>query len=160
MEKRVVYSLKELVAVANELYRSIVPGSLVTLTGLLGSGKTTLVQEMCALLGVQGPVVSPTYSYVTVYSYAGGTVYHFDLYRISGIEEFESLGFSHYLQDSSAIVFIEWPDRIISLLQRDAYRGRVLAVSCKYLLNDSLLRELSWEEPDSLLSLEKLFFEE
>ena len=82
-----------------------------TFTGTLGTGKTTLVQEMLDQLGIEGPIQSPTYTYVSVYQDSRGkTVYHFDLYRLSSYNEFIQAGFDEYLYDENALCFIEWPE--------------------------------------------------
>ena len=94
----IAMTLCKLLAAA--VYEDIIPGSILSLNGLLGAGKTTFIQKLCQTYGVRVPVVSPTYSYVSTYEVAGLTIYHFDLYRISGIEEFEALGFYEYLNDS------------------------------------------------------------
>ena len=73
--------------------------------------------EMLAKLGDVGPVQSPTYTYVTLYHLADGrTVYHFDLYRLSSYEQFVQAGFDEYLHDENGICFIEWPEKIQSLI--------------------------------------------
>lgn len=144
MLKSMQYTVQQLDAVVKLFSDQLQPGAIVTLAGLLGAGKTTFVQRLCAELGVAETVVSPTYSYVSVYALADMTIYHFDLYRISGIEEFESFGFADYLSDPRGIVLIEWPDRIASLLERPAYRARILALTFKYLAKNDGLRELHW----------------
>lgn len=88
-----------------------------TFTGTLGAGKTTLVQEMLTMLGVTGPIVSPTYTYVCIYRLADGrTVYHFDLYRLLTVEDFVLAGFDEYLNDENGLCFIEWPEIIENIL--------------------------------------------
>lgn len=83
--------------------------------GAMGAGKTTLIQQICARLGVQGTVQSPTFSIVNEYD-AGenGLIYHFDFYRIKNETEAYDIGADEYL-DSGAYCFIEWPDKIESL---------------------------------------------
>ncbi len=88
-----------------------------TFTGTLGAGKTTLVQEMLALLGQNGPAQSPTYTYVTTYLLPNNKVlYHFDLYRLSSYNQFIQAGFDEYLYDESSLCFIEWPEIIFLYL--------------------------------------------
>ena len=80
------------------------------LVGDLGTGKTSLTKFLVQNLGVVDQVSSPTFSIVNQYiSEAHGPIYHFDLYRIKGIEELEDIGFFEYL-DSGAYCFIEWPE--------------------------------------------------
>lgn len=96
------------------------PVRVWVLRGTLGAGKTTLVQEMLALLGVHGPIQSPTYTYVSVYPLSDGrVVYHFDLYRLSSHQEFVQAGFDEYLYDERSLCFIEWPDIIAHALPQE-----------------------------------------
>lgn len=104
----------------------LLPTRVWTFTGTLGAGKTTLVQEMLTQLGVQGPIQSPTYTYVSVYSLADGrTVYHFDLYRLSSYQEFIQAGFDEYLYDEQALCFIEWPEILEKALPADTVQVRL-----------------------------------
>ncbi len=90
---------------------------IITLQGPIGAGKTTLIRAFLQALGVQESIVSPTFTYVSCYiTKTGRAVYHFDLYRIESREQFESLGFSEYLCEEGALVIIEWPEVINSLL--------------------------------------------
>lgn len=84
--------------------------SLVTLSGDLGSGKTTLVRAILATLGYEGRVKSPTYSLVEPYQVNGQQIYHFDLYRLADPEELEYIGVTDYL-DGEALALIEWPEK-------------------------------------------------
>lgn len=144
MQQTIVYTLDTIADVITAARAEIAPGGIVTLAGLLGAGKTTFVQRIVASFGITEPVLSPTYSYVSTYKNGSLSIYHFDLYRISGIEEFESLGFGEYLNDPQALVFIEWPDRIASLLERIEYRDRVISFLFKYRIDDEKKREIQW----------------
>lgn len=86
------------------------------LHGEMGAGKTTLVREFCRQLKVTDRVSSPTFSLVNEYSTAGGDkVYHFDFYRIKHEAEAFDIGTEEYL-DSGYYCFVEWPEKIPSLL--------------------------------------------
>jgi len=111
MAKKYLISRSEMAQCARDLLN--VPGRVWTFTGTLGAGKTTLVQEMLGILGVQGPIQSPTYTYVTVYALPNARrLYHFDLYRLSSHNEFVQAGFDEYLYDERSLCFIEWPEII------------------------------------------------
>ena len=91
------------------------PGDVVSLTGDLGAGKTTLVQGAAQGLGVEdGPVVSPTFTLVRQYS-GKVPVYHLDVYRLDRVQEVIDLGFEEYV-DTDGVTFIEWGDAIEGLL--------------------------------------------
>ncbi|MFM9984456.1 MAG: tRNA (adenosine(37)-N6)-threonylcarbamoyltransferase complex ATPase subunit type 1 TsaE [Flavobacteriales bacterium] len=96
------------------LARFPLPGVYI-LNGEMGAGKTTFIRTICKELGVQD-ASSPTYSLVNEYRTSDGKcIYHFDLYRIKSLEEALDFGFEEYL-DQHAYVFIEWPEKILSLL--------------------------------------------
>lgn len=103
----------------------LVPGDVVSLTGDLGAGKTAFVQGAARALGVDQPVVSPTF--VLVREYRGDVpVYHVDVYRLDRIQEVLDLGFEDLL-DPSGVVFIEWGDAIDALLPDDHLRVEIIS---------------------------------
>ena len=107
-------SPEETRAVGEALAGMLRPGDVVSLTGDLGAGKTTLVQGAARALGVQDPVLSPTF--LLVREYEGRVpIYHLDVYRLERLQEVLDLGFEE-LMDRRAIVFVEWGDAIDMLL--------------------------------------------
>ncbi len=95
------------------------------LEGEMGAGKTTLVKALCAALGVEEVVNSPTFSLVHEYATGlGEAVYHFDFYRILDEDEALALGCVEYF-DSGCYCFVEWPSRVAGLLP-EAYCRVVL----------------------------------
>lgn len=83
-------------------------GDIVVLNGNLGSGKTTLIKSICKNYSITDST-SPSFSIVNEY-FGKHKVYHFDFYRIKKIEELYDIGFEDYLNDSEAIIFIEWAE--------------------------------------------------
>ena len=105
-------------ALGGAVVELLAPGDVVSLTGDLGAGKTTFVQGAARGLGVEDPVVSPTF--VLVREYRGQVpVYHLDVYRLDRLQEVLDLGFEDFL-DPSGVVFVEWGDAIDILLP-DSY---------------------------------------
>ncbi|MCL2170356.1 MAG: tRNA (adenosine(37)-N6)-threonylcarbamoyltransferase complex ATPase subunit type 1 TsaE [Defluviitaleaceae bacterium] len=87
------------------------PGSFYALIGGLGAGKTAFVRGFARRLGVGAHVSSPTFAIVN--EYLGGDIplYHFDVYRIGSLEEFESTGYEDYFY-GKGIVLVEWADLV------------------------------------------------
>jgi len=83
--------------------------------GKMGVGKTTLIKEMCAELGVEDNVCSPTFAIVNEYSCPMSPVYHFDFYRIKTPSEAFDLGYEEYFY-SGNYCFTEWTENIEELL--------------------------------------------
>lgn len=87
-------------------------GLLLSLSGEVGAGKTTLIRAMLRELGHAGPVPSPTYTLVEPYDVAGRIVYHVDLYRLSEPGELEFIGWSDLRE---GLLLVEWPERAKAL---------------------------------------------
>ena len=95
-------------------------GEVLALFGGMGMGKTTITHGIAMGMGLRDDVSSPTFALVNEYSGDGAlTLYHFDMYRISGADELESIGFYDYLSDGCAAV-IEWSENIADELPPDA----------------------------------------
>jgi len=98
-------------AVGARLATLVEPGDIITLTGPLGAGKTSIARGLLAALGLVGEAPSP--SFAIVQSYAPPEVrmpvLHVDLYRIEDPDEIEELGLDEALADS--LLIVEWPER-------------------------------------------------
>lgn len=92
--------------------------------GPVGAGKTTLVKELCKLLGVLDETTSPTFSLINEYQCPFGAVRHSDLYRLKDDEEALSIGIEDYLYDPNYF-FIEWPEVIEHLLPEGTVRVKL-----------------------------------
>lgn len=83
---------------------------VITLSGDLGCGKTTLCRGLIHAMGHAGTVKSPTYTLLETYDLPGCRVLHGDLYRMADPGELEYLGLRDYL-DGRTLCLIEWPER-------------------------------------------------
>lgn len=83
---------------------------VVTLSGDLGAGKTTLVRAICRGFGVTEEVTSPTFAIVHEYQGGRAPVLHLDLYRLRDVSELAQLGWDELLA-RKALLLIEWPER-------------------------------------------------
>lgn len=104
-----IFIAAELETTCHSLLSVLPAPSIVLLEGQMGAGKTTLVKQICQLLGVKDGISSPTYSIVNEYQGNDHLIFHFDLYRLKDMQELMDMGFEDYLYQN-AWVFIEWPE--------------------------------------------------
>lgn len=111
------HSYAETAAIGFETGKSLRKGSVISLRGSLGAGKTVFAKGVARSLGITEAIVSPTFTIVQEYD---GTMkmYHLDLYRLSGEDEFESMGGEEFLYPDG-ISLIEWSEKIDSMLPDD-----------------------------------------
>jgi tRNA threonylcarbamoyladenosine biosynthesis protein TsaE len=113
----VLNDLSSTAKLASAIAASIVPNFVVTLTGNLGAGKTTLTREILKAMGVKGSIKSPTFTLVEPYQVNGTKLFHFDLYRFNDPEEWFDAGFDEYF-GWSEICFIEWAEKAQALIPK------------------------------------------
>ena len=105
---------KATAAFAARLAALAVPGDVIALQGELGAGKTALARAFIRARGGDETVPSPTFTLVQLYDLPGGTVWHFDLYRLRQPDEAWELDIEDAFRDG--ISLIEWPERLGGLL--------------------------------------------
>ncbi len=107
MEERFISkTTEETKKIASNLARQISKGSIVLLSGDLGAGKTVFAKGFAEGLGIISSVPSPTFTIMNIYD---NLLYHFDLYRLNGFNEFLATGAEEYLY-SDGYSLIEWPE--------------------------------------------------
>ena len=94
------------------------PGSIVTLSGDLGAGKTVMTKGIMAALGYSGNVTSPTYTLMNVYESDAFSVCHYDCYRLSCEEDLDDIGFWDYA--TSNVSVLEWAGNVFDVLPKNA----------------------------------------
>ena len=93
-------------------------GTVYTLNGDLGVGKTVFTQGVAKGLGITEPVNSPTFTIVQIYDEGRIPFYHFDVYRIGDVEEMEEIGYQEYFY-GDGLCIIEWASLIEEILPED-----------------------------------------
>lgn len=112
-------SLDKIDDAAKDFIRAMGDNTVFAFRGEMGAGKTTFIKAICENLGVSDTINSPTFAIVNEYrSDSGELIYHFDFYRINKIEEAYDFGYEDYFF-SGSLCFIEWPEKIESLLPND-----------------------------------------
>ncbi|MGZ3865449.1 MAG: tRNA (adenosine(37)-N6)-threonylcarbamoyltransferase complex ATPase subunit type 1 TsaE [Bacteroidia bacterium] len=112
-------TLEVLHEVARDIIANLGDKKTILFYGEMGSGKTTLIKEICRELGVKDNMSSPTFSLVNEYNGTKSKIYHFDLYRVKNFEECLDIGMEEYLY-SGNYCFIEWPDVAKQIIPEDA----------------------------------------
>ena len=114
-------SEEETLRLAERLGKTLRSGTVVALTGEIGSGKTTFIKGLCRGLGVKArdEVKSPTF--VLLHIYAGRfPVRHFDLYRLEKEAELDAIGFDEFISDPKTVALVEWADRAPARIPKDS----------------------------------------
>jgi tRNA threonylcarbamoyladenosine biosynthesis protein TsaE len=133
-------SFEETEQLGEEFAGQLQPGSVVALIGELGGGKTTFVRGLVRGLGFENRVVSPTFTVMRMYKRKVKSekskvksvvqnskierVYHIDLYRMTSREDLKTLDFVDMVQDSQAVMLIEWPELAEGLLPEERMEVR------------------------------------
>jgi tRNA threonylcarbamoyladenosine biosynthesis protein TsaE len=130
------FSLEQIPMIAQQIITninqvsSLEHATLVTFSGDLGAGKTTLIQEIAKQLGVVETLQSPTYVIYKRYKTSprgfavdpllqgegGRTVVHADMYRLESSDEILKLGWNELLADPKNILLVEWPEKITDVI--------------------------------------------
>jgi len=109
-------ALSDLKEIARQVVEQLGKFKVWLFYGEMGSGKTTLIKEICKAVGVVDTMSSPTFSIVNEYETADRIkVFHFDFYRIKNEAEAYNIGTDEYFYSGSPC-FMEWPENIPSLI--------------------------------------------
>lgn len=116
-ENMIIESLKaeDTYALGLELGMKAASGEVYCLYGDLGVGKTVFTQGFAKGLGIEEAISSPTFTIVQEYREGRIPFYHFDVYRISDIDEMDEIGYEDYFY-GDGVCFIEWANLIEEIL--------------------------------------------
>ncbi len=111
------HSTEETVALGKKIGARLVPGDVIALQGTLGAGKTTITKGIALALGITEDITSPTFCLISEY---GGAIplYHMDVYRLDGAEDFINLGVDDMLY-GQGVCLIEWSEKIMDELPKN-----------------------------------------
>lgn len=112
----VANDLSDLPRIAGQILDLYGQARVFAFYGEMGAGKTTFIQSLCACLGVEDRVLSPTFAIVNEYRTKDSqSIYHFDFYRINTLREAMDIGYEEYFYSGNHC-FIEWTEKIEDLL--------------------------------------------
>ena len=109
------HSARETFAFGKKLGETLKAGTVILLYGDLGVGKTVFAKGLGRGLGIEEPIVSPTFTVLQIYEGGRLPLYHYDVYRIGDVEEMEEIGYEDYLY-GQGVCLIEWANRIEEIL--------------------------------------------
>ena len=110
MYEFISHSEEDTIKFADDFASKLNNHSIIVLTGDLGSGKTKFTQGLLKHFGLEDQISSPTFTIVNEYDAPDFKIYHFDLYRLSDVDEFYAMGGEEYLQNGLCI--FEWGEMI------------------------------------------------
>ena len=109
------YSEKDTEAIAEDLARKSAPGDIYALVGDLGVGKTAFAKGFARGLGIDEPIVSPTFTIVQIYEGGKMPLYHFDVYRLGDESEMDEIGYEDCFY-GEGVSLVEWADTVRSVM--------------------------------------------
>ena len=115
------FSPEETKDLGQKIGTEALPGSVYTLIGDLGVGKTVFTQGIAEGLGITEPICSPTFTIVQVYEEGRMPFYHFDVYRIGDVEEMDEIGYEDCFY-GQGICLVEWANLIEEILPEHYYK--------------------------------------
>ncbi len=110
-------SEQDTIELGKKIAEKLEKGTVIVLTGDLGSGKTKLTEGILTYFGLENEISSPTFTIVNEYNTENLNIYHFDVYRLEDVEEFYAIGGEEYFDKGASI--IEWGELIEEALPKE-----------------------------------------
>ncbi|MCP4373731.1 MAG: tRNA (adenosine(37)-N6)-threonylcarbamoyltransferase complex ATPase subunit type 1 TsaE [Deltaproteobacteria bacterium] len=149
--KLTTHSHDETLSLGKDIGKMLNAGTIIALTGDLGSGKTSFVQGLAKGLDVSEKyyITSPTFTLINEYP-GRCRLFHVDLYRIEDLLELEELGFYEIL-DSDSVTAIEWADRLM-----DDFPSDYIDMKFKILNDESRMINITAYGRENINVIEKM----
>ena len=106
-------------------------GDIIIFSGELGGGKTTFISGLADGLGIKENLSSPSFTIIKEYDAGKLKLVHIDFYRLDGVDEFDNIGLDDHIYDDSAVLCIEWGEKIRQYIKKD-----YLNISFNYITAD------------------------
>lgn len=116
-------SAEETIELGKRIGSALRPGDVLAMQGTLGAGKTTITKGIAEALKIDETITSPTFCLISEYE-GKMPLYHFDVYRLGGTEDFADLGADEMIYGKGVCV-IEWSEKIMSELPKNTVIVRI-----------------------------------
>lgn len=113
----ITHSAQETVDLGEKIGFLLKSGDVIAMTGTLAAGKTTITKGIAKALGITDVVTSPTFCLISEYEGTKMPLYHMDVYRLDGPEDFINLGVEDML-DGDGVCIVEWSEKVSSELPK------------------------------------------
>lgn len=110
------HSADETIELGRKIGALLKKGDVIAMQGTLAAGKTTITKGIADALGVKDTITSPTFCLISEYS-GKMPLYHMDVYRLDGAEDFANLGTEDMLY-GDGVCIVEWSEKVMSELPK------------------------------------------
>ena len=123
-EKYISKSAEDTIKIAKSIAQNVKNCGIFVLSGDLGAGKTTFTKGFAQGLGVEEIVTSPTFTIMNEYQGKNFALFHFDMYRLNGVDEAYALGFEEYFDNTNlkGICLVEWAENVAGLISKPYHK--------------------------------------
>lgn len=112
----ITHSSEETIELGKIIGRQLIKGDVIAMQGTLAAGKTTITKGIAQALGITDNITSPTFCLISEY-YGKMPLYHMDVYRLDGDEDFVNLGTDDMIY-GDGVSIIEWSEKIMNQLPK------------------------------------------
>lgn len=109
-------SREQTIQLGQKIGSKLKKGDILAMQGTLAAGKTTITKGIALALGVKEDITSPTFCLISEYE-GNMPLYHMDVYRLDGTEDFINLGVDDMLY-GNGVCIIEWSEKIMEELPK------------------------------------------
>ncbi len=117
-------SAEETISLGKKIGSKLKKGDIIAMQGTLAAGKTTITKGIAQSLGISEDITSPTFCLISEY-YGKMPLYHMDVYRLDGTEDFINLGVDDMLY-GDGVCIIEWSEKIMDELPKNTIILRIM----------------------------------
>ena len=122
------HTAEETIALGEKIGALLKPGDVIAMSGTLAAGKTTITKGIAKALGIADTITSPTFCLISEYYGEKMPLYHMDVYRLEGEEDFINLGVEDMLY-GQGVCIIDWSEKVKKEIPKKAIRLAITPTS-------------------------------